>query len=255
MTKRRSAKTAKRKTALAVTTENTDLTPPSFVDEGDVRGTEHLTKDDMQMPRLTLAQKMSNQLDPQHPTYMEDLRVGELFNDVTGNIYGSEPLRFAVVRSDPPRGIEFSPMEEGGGIKDMNVPLDDPRMNFGPNGEVPLATRFYDYVVVLLDHGEEVIALSLARTGVKAAKGLNTLIKVRKGPSFAGAYTAVPSTESNSKGTYGVWKFKNDGWVSKEQYEQFAALFENLKDRSINIERDNAPRDNAGGNTGTGPDM
>ena len=121
------------------------------------------------------------------------------------------------------------------------MPLDDPRMVWGDNGEVPVATRFYDYIILLLDCNEEVIALSLARTGVKAAKSLNTLIKVRRGPSFAGAYTATPATESNNKGTYGVWKFKNDGWVSKEQYERFTELYENLKDRTINIERDPQP--------------
>tara|TARA_R110000824_G_scaffold46873_3_gene134247 strand:+ start:955 stop:1704 length:750 start_codon:yes stop_codon:yes gene_type:complete len=232
--------------------ESTALEAPSFVEVNDRRGTEHLTKDDMQMPRLALAQKMSNQLDPQHPSYLPDLRTGELFNDVTGNVYGSEPLRFAVIRSDPPRGIEFSPLEEGGGVKDMNVPLDDPRMLFGPDGEVPVATRFYDYVVVLLDHEEELIAMSLARTGVKAAKSLNTLMKVRKGPAFAGVFTATPTTETNNKGTYGVWKFQNAGWVSKEQYQRFNDLYESLKEKNLVIDRENHPRTNAGEDT---PDM
>tara|TARA_R110000824_G_scaffold1386_3_gene7034 strand:- start:1589 stop:2374 length:786 start_codon:yes stop_codon:yes gene_type:complete len=224
--------------------ETTELAAPSFVESNDSRGTEHLTKDDMQMPRLALAQKMSNQLDPQHPSFLPDLRVGELFNDVTGNVYGSEPVRFAVVRSDPPRGIEFSPLEEGGGVKDMNVPLDDPRMSFGPDGEVPVATRFYDYVIILVDHGEEMIAMSLARTGVKAAKSLNTLLKVRKGPGFAGVYTATPSTETNNKGTYGVWKFKNDGWVTQDQYSRFNDTYESLKEKHLVIDRENHPRTN-----------
>ena len=232
---------AKRNTAVAKREDvGTDIAPPSFVDATDIRGTEHLTKDDMQMPRLALSQKMSNQLDPQHSSFIDELRVGELFNDVTNEVYGSDPLRFAVIRSDPPRGIEFATTEEGGGVKDMNVPLDDPRMNFGPNGEVPQATRFYDYIIVLLDRGNEMIAMSLARTGVKAAKSLNTLMKVRKGPSFAGAYTATPSQETNSKGTFGVWKFKNDGWVTQEQYKTFSEMYENLRDANINVNREDA---------------
>lgn len=239
--KRRGAKTAKKRTAAKSTalanTSTSDLVVPDFIDPADNRGKEHLTRDDMQMPRLTLAQKMSNQLDPQHPAFLPALRVGELFNDLTGDVYGSEPIRFSVMRSDPPRGIEFAPLEEGGGIKDMNVPLNDPRMNFGPNGEAPLATRFYDYIIVLLDHGEELIAMSLARTGIKAARTLNALMGKRIGPTFAGVYTATPSTESNNKGTYGVWKFKNDGWISPDQFKRFGYLFESLKDTTVEIDR------------------
>ena len=232
-------KRKKSATASAIATVETNaMVPPSFIDPTDTRGTDHITRDDLQMPRLTLAQKMSNQLDPAHSSYLEALKVGELFNDVTGVIYGSEPLRFAVLRSDPPRGIEFNPLEDGGGVKDMNVPLDDPRMHFGADGELPVATRFYYYVLVLLDQQEELIALSLARTGVKAAKSLNTLMKVRSGPSFAGSYTATPANETGAKGTYGVWKFKNDGWVSEEQFHRFEKLFESLKEKEISMKRE-----------------
>ena len=141
--------TRRRRTAKTTAgTTTTALTVPTYLDTSSPIGTEHLTADDVQMPRLSLAQAMSDQVNATHADHIANLGVGDFFNSVSQQIY-DVPLPFTILCAYPPRGIEFSPMEQGGGVVDRDVPLTDPRMLFGEDGSPPIATRFYDYVVML----------------------------------------------------------------------------------------------------------
>ena len=67
---------------------------PTFIEAQDTRGAEHIGKDDIQMPRLGLAQAQSPQMLDGDPKFIDNLRVGELFNNVTDTNYGKGPLFF-----------------------------------------------------------------------------------------------------------------------------------------------------------------
>jgi hypothetical protein len=199
------------------------------------------------MPRIALAQGLSPQIKRGDAKYIEGLQLGDMFDDLTGTNFGVGPLDFTVVRADKPRFVEFYPRSEGGGIKDLNVPAGDPRTEFGPNGEPPAATKFYDFVVMLLPT-RELIALSFKSSGLKIARQLNALMKLRGAASFAGRYTLTSVEEKNSKGEFYNFRVKNSsvvdeaaskkGWVSKEVYEEAAAIYEAIKDRALVIDRE-----------------
>jgi hypothetical protein len=215
----------------------TGIAVPDHLDKykSDSRGTDHITKDDLKMPRLCIAQKMSPQLDEDSPKYIDGLKFGDLFNDLTNEIYGSGPVQFTILRADRPRAIEFVPMEEGGGIKDFDVPMNDPRTKWHGN-EKPLATIFYDYVLALLPTREPIV-LSLKTTGLKVAKQLNGLMKLRGLPCFTGLYEITARKEQNDKGSFGVYGVRNAGFVDEETAEWSESVFETLKDRAIDIDR------------------
>lgn len=228
----------KEELALEVPPKNTALAVPEYLQgyKGDKTGTDHITKEDMKMPRLNIAQKMSHQVDEDDAAYIADLKFGQLFNDLTGTVYEA-PLYFTVVRADAPRAIEFRPIEEGGGVIDLNVPINDPRTKW--HGEdKPTATVFYDYYIMLLDHDYEIVALSLKTTNIKVAKRLNSLMKLRFGPPFTQRYVLNVSIEENSKGKYGVFTVNNAGPVSEEALKLSAGSYENLKDRKDLIKHD-----------------
>lgn len=212
---------------------------PSFVDAADRSGTDHITNDDMAMPRLALAQKMSPQLDA-----IDGLQFGDLFNSLTEEIY-EQPLDFIVLRADPPRAIEFRPIEDGGGVVDPNVPLTDPRCRWGEDGEKPVATVFYDFIVAL-HPTRELIALSFKATGLKAAKALNALIKIRSGPVYGGLYEMTTQKKSGDK-PYAVFNIrnsprgpeKNPGWVPDEEtYNWAKSVHEAIAFKEVKIDRD-----------------
>ena len=223
---------------------------PAGDDQGTL-GNEGIGRDDILMPRLGVAQLMSPELNPTNAKAIEGLQFTDLFNSVTRQVYGKGPLHFVVLRRDDPRWIEFNPLDQGGGIKDRNVPHGDPRTQFGPNGEKPAATMFYDFIVLLLtgldlaEPLQNVIALSLKSSGIKAAKHLNFLIQQRgKKQICKGVYElrAGSDVDKKSGGTYATYKVKNAGWVTGGSALEALAvsMFESWKDREVAIDRDAA---------------
>lgn len=218
--------------------ETTELIRPDFIPVGDQAGTEHLTREDIQMPRMGLAQQMSPEIADGDPKYIDGLRFGHLFNNLTGQVYGTGPLDFTVVRADPPRWVEFIPREEGGGVRDPNVPYGDPRTQFGEAGTPPIATKFYDFVVMLLP-SRELIALSFKSTGLKVAKQLNGLMAMRNAPIYAGKYLLATTITQNTKGRFAIYIVKNAGWIQEhDTFEYAKSLFEKLRGKALHIERE-----------------
>jgi hypothetical protein len=229
--------------ALQTRETNTALARPDFIPQSQA-GTEHITKDDIQLPRLALAQGLT----PQVSEGKEGFSVGVLFNSVTEEVIGRGPIDFYIVRADKPRFIEFFPRESGGGVKDMSVPANDPRTQFGrgPNGETikPAATKFYDFLIVLADRlasdpMNSLIGLSFKSSGLKTARTLNNLVKFRNAPLFAGKYRLSTTTEKNAKGTYAIYKVENAGFVQdKATYDVLEGLFSTLADKTVTIDRE-----------------
>ncbi len=212
---------------------------PAFLKDYAGKGTEHLTKSDLMMPRLALAQGLSPQIMPTKPEYIDGLKLGQAFNKVTGQIYGNGPWEVAIVRADPPRWVEFIPRDEGGGVKDPNVPFGDPRTQWREDGRKPIATQFYDYIVIFLE-SKEPIALSFSKTGIKVAKLLNTLIKLRGPiPLFMGKYSMKAVMAPGKKGEYATFQITNAGHITDEDTLKFLATqFDAFKDKPLVIERE-----------------
>lgn len=225
----------------------TALARPDFINATDRRGADDIDRGDLQMPRLALAQALSPELDSSSPKYIEGLRNGDAFNNLTGDVYGKEPLEVVIVRVDRPRFVEFNPREAGGGIKDFNIAPDDPRTQFGPNGEKPVATKFMEYVA-LLGPEREPIALSFKGSGLKVARKLNALIKFSNAPSFAMKYVLTPTIEKNPKGSFAVFNVKPAGFVDEDTFHYAEAVYESIKDRALAVERDDDSSE-APGNT------
>jgi hypothetical protein len=228
------------------------LTRPSFIPTGSVEGTEVITKDDMQLPRLALAQAMSPQLKDTDPKFIADLRVGHLFNSLTGQNFGKGPVEFVILRADRPRYIEFVPRDEGGGIKDPNVPANDPRTQFGPAGEPPIATKFYDFIVLMLPFNESnpmdsVIGISFKGTQLKVARNLNGLIKMKNAPLYSCRYTVTSCDEKNALGEFKNFVVKQAGFIEDENlYHLVKGLYDTLKDKSVTIDMEHEAREPEG---------
>lgn len=215
------------------------LERPSFVAEGDARGTENIQREDLQLPRLALAQALSPQLKRNDPKFIEGLTCGDAFNTLTGEVYGRGAIRVVVVRADRPRFVEFNPRSEGGGIKDFSVPAGDPRCAFGPKGEKPIATKFLDFVCWLPDT-RETVAVSFKGSGLKAARQLNSLIALRALPSFATVFTLTPVDEKNALGEYAAFAVRQVGNVDEPTYRQCEQLYDAFKDRKLAADESDA---------------
>lgn len=221
-------------------------------------GTENIHEEDILIPRVAIVQKTSKEIEEGTPRFIEGAKFLDLFNSVTRKVYGRGPLHFVVLRADRPRGVQFRPLDEGGGIIDPNVPLNDERMQFGAvdpatgKATKPLATKFYDFIVLILsgldlsDPVANIAAFSFKSTGIKAAKTLNMLI-TQRGPKalYKGVYEVSTAMDSNASGAFGVYKIKNAGWLKPGSPAEVLAaeMFDAWKHREAKIDLENPESD------------
>lgn len=232
---------------------------PDWMDLDDTTGKGGVSRDEMRFPRLAIAQGLSPQMTPGKPEFMEDLKMFDLFNDVTGEIYGKGPLYFIAAQRSVSR-VQFRPRSEGGGLIDANVPPDDPRLQGTKDPETgkwipPLATVFVEFAAILLheDRQPEPIVISIKTTNKQqraAAKDLTTFINTRRGSIFSRLYTVESATASNDKGTYGVYKFRDlDRLQERALYEYAGSFAKSLVGKTIVVNRvDEDPDDSMGAN-------
>jgi hypothetical protein len=163
-----------------------------------VEGTERLNREDLQIPHLILVQA-------QHQDIPENNKhLGEWYNDLTGEfskditavvlslVKGrvAFPRKFsreskALCASDDalsPRQdyIGHEIFDEDRGIKwiiDGSACAQCPFSEFGPNGETPLCAKAFSYAMIDVEVGVPFIVRA-QRTGIQAAKQLNTLAKL-----------------------------------------------------------------------------
>jgi len=233
-----------------------------FIEKGDLSGTEDITADDLRLPRLAFAQGLSEQMQEGNSNYIAELRMAEMFNDLTSEIYGKGPMTFVPVKREV-RYIEFAPREDGGGLLDPDVPPGDPRTKWSVvDGRrvPPAATKFVEFVVLLLkgEDPPEPIVLSIKDTNKfnrRAAERLTGFIKLRQKPIYAGLYTIQSKNEKNDKGTFAVPVIGNAGnlddknvpdemWERHKRLYAYAQQFAaSLQGKTIHVNRDTTEDD------------
>lgn len=220
------------KDELAKQTNDIAIAPrPDYIPKGSRRGLEDITKKDMLVPRLALAQPLSPQVTEGDPLFVAGMKPGDLFNSITNQNYGRE-VTVQIVRKDKLRAMQFKSQDAGGGVLDPDVPLNDDRLKWGENGEKPIATLFRDYLAVIIP-SHELIALSFKSSGIAVAKKLNGLMGLKGGDIFAGLYIIGTDQKLTPKPhkiyTVAVSK-TNGGWVSAEDFALGEQMWEALKD-------------------------
>jgi hypothetical protein len=179
------------------------------------RGFEDTVQTDLTIPRLVLAQALNPQVTEGDPRYIVGLKPGDMFNSVTNQNYGREVV-VQVLRKMPLRAMEFRGIDDGGGVIDPNVPMDDPRLKWGNTGDKkkdkPAATLFRDFLAVILPQ-REMIALSFKSSGIKAAKDLWGLATMAGRDCFAVRVKITTGVKLDPK-PHQIFKVELNGWVS-----------------------------------------
>lgn len=200
---------------------------PRALDPTDRSGKEDIRPDEIQLPRLTVAQGLHPQVVPGDSKYIQGLQIGKMFNDVTEEVYGTGPLTVVPIYRQVVR-IEFDKNDRKV-VVDREVPAGDPRLKWskgtGPNGEdeKPRATEFVEFVSLLLQRGKEperlVVSIKTTNKEMRsAAKLWTTYIDNRSGPIYSGLYklTSHIIRGKNKQGQetmYGVFVVKNAGYI------------------------------------------
>jgi hypothetical protein len=223
---------------------NSALARPSFIKDGDTRGTENIGSADIRPPALRIAQSTSPEVKRTEAVYIKDLREGEFFNSITREVFGEGPLHLVIVNQLGHRHIEFEPGNSGQ-VVDFNVPDGDPRTEFttsvvdGKQVRVkPRATKFYDYLVFAIpgDGRRILMTVSLKSTQLKKAVQLNTILKGSKLPSFAHLFSVTAAPEKRGGNSFYGWRFDPAGWVTEDVYKDASDQYDRMKGKNVVVE-------------------
>lgn len=228
-----------------------DLIPEHLRQEkGNQQGMEDVKSDDLLLPRLGLCQALSPQRRKSDPAYIAGLEEGQLFNTVTGEIYGTE-MEIIMLYFFKNR-IKYFPIDEGGGIDCISIngtdggrisPVGCASCKFSQWGngftddehgnDAPECTLYHNYMSV--NEGVP-LALSYKSTGIKLSKRLLATVRITNLPMYAKKYkiSVVEMTAGNNK-----WfekKIVPLGYVDELTLAEMKHTFEALKAMNIHID-------------------
>lgn len=222
-------------------------------------GLENIQQDEMVMPRLAIAQSTSPQLNKTKPEFIRGLETGNMFNSLTGEIYGDGPLKitpllkFSSRALFPPRGEGDLPIcstktlsEEGRLIDGPITPqgcdicphsqfLTTPRSD----GTVsPDCTLYFNYIVLIHkpDGSLEPIAFSAKSKMLKPAKKWNAIMRMRNLPAFIQCFNFSTVPETAPRGSFFNVRIDRDLDISADKIETAEKLFTQFSNVDLKID-------------------
>jgi len=212
-TKNTPAKVDKASTALATPTSN------DFFSEFAGAGLENVTSSDLLIPRLSIIQALSPQLQRKKAEYIEGCEIGDIVDVGTGDLFKDGILFLPVYYRK--EWLEWAPRSSGGGlvqihsdpaIMDKTV-RDERKQPVLPNGNLISETAQFFGLNLTADRRK--CFLPMSSTQLKKARKWITLAtseKLRRSdgseyvaPLFYRAYNLSTAEESNNQGSWAAW--------------------------------------------------
>lgn len=205
-------------------------------DVGNRDGKEGVGQKDLLIPRLKLAQNLSNEMKKSNENFNPDLEEGMFFNSVTGEIYGNKvqviPLHFfnEYIEFDENRKVvKFYERGQMPTAEDLEV----------VNGKKPKCTTFKSRMSLLLreDGSVDPIVVSFKYVGRKTPTNKwNFLIAEKSLPAYAYVYNLESLTTSNDKGEWAIGKFTRGDYTPAGLYESAKAYFASLQEVGVRVD-------------------
>ena len=215
---------------------------PDYIKQNGARGSEEVKSSDMILPRLEIVQSQSP---IKELPGNEEVRDGELFNSVTGEVYGELAyfvpvyfkLEWLIWQDKDHEGGGFRgsfPTEDAARAKFRQLTEDDPSLT-GQTKEGKEKLLIVDtpvhYGLKITPEGQiEQIVVPMPKTKAKISRKWNAMIQIAGGDRFGRVYKISTFTDENKQGK----KFKNfviqpAGFAPKAVYEQAELIYETFR--------------------------
>lgn len=203
---------------------------PDYIKQGKGRGSENVTMKDVVIPRLEIVQMLSPCLKPDKAEYIEGAKVGDLFNSVTREVYGTRVTATPVYFFK--QYLVWKDRKKGGGFGGAYNSLAEAneRIKQEPEAERALwAAQETDQQLIMIDKVDGTIdecVISMSRTKLKVSRQFNALVRIKGGDRFSRRYMVFTANESNANGDeYLNYAFTPAGFPPQVVYEKAEALY------------------------------
>jgi hypothetical protein len=187
-------------------------------------GSEGMTKDDVMIPRLSILQQMSDQVNKRHGSYIDGAEPGMIMDNVANVSFDGEKGITVVPISYRRAHIEWKP-DRGGLVNDHGSSSDclescqrgDKGEYFTSEGNEIVPTGEYFVFVIDGDGNHTPALLSMSKSQMKKAKQWNAMIsrlmidingKKENPAMFWTSYQLTTVPESNDQGSWFGWSVK-----------------------------------------------
>jgi hypothetical protein len=219
---------------------------PDWVQKG-AAGSENVTTADMILPRIDIIQAISPQLKSRDPAYIPGAEQGDIYNTVTGEIYGKEVTFIPVMFRK--EWVIWKLRKFGGGLVDVfDNPADAkrafelmPNRQQMDNGQMVEAFEIVEshqhFALLMTPTGIQQAVFSLTKSKIKVSRALNTLVQLADVDRFAKAYKFNSVEDKNEKGEFWTFKAHPVGYVTKDMYDAGKMLYEAIKAGLADVDR------------------
>ena len=214
---------------------------PDFLGNGN-RGSEGVSVDDLTIPRIDIIQDLSPQRKKDKPEYIDGAEEGMIFNTVSGRLYGSAITIVPVLFRK--EWVIWKDRKQGGGFRgafrsEADAKVELTALEDGAHCEIQDTAQ--NFVLILTDDDVEEAVISMSRSKMKAARKLNTLIRMGGGDRFSGVYEMAVVSDQNAQGQdYYNWGVKRLGYVSEEAYRRAEGMYEAVQSGERDVNRGSA---------------
>jgi hypothetical protein len=225
------------------------------IPEGEGTGLEGIDASDQIVPRLQIAAGTSKQVIEGSDVYIEGLRQGEIFNTVTGEIYGKEvfvvPLWYSrnriLFNKEWKQECKSNNAIDGGVLSPEGCDkCEYSQWGTGKDGKGFACTEFRNFAVAILQGGAVSLAsISFKSSGTPVAKKWISLIETRKVKTTTGKVTQLPmymglykysrATQQGKETIYYVPTIDNAGMVDEADVAALRKFHERFKSAGLSI--------------------
>lgn len=223
---------------------------PAWLKKGNA-GSEDVTIKDMVLPRVDVIQALSPQIKKSDPAFIPGANQGDIFNTVTGHLYGSEvtfvPVLFRrefIVWKLRSAGSGFA------GAFPSELEAETARRALPDPDNYEVSESHQHFAMVIDGDKADSVVFSMAKSRLKTSRQLNTLVQMAEVDRFAKAYKATAIEVSGPKGDYWSMKVGPVGFVSEELYNKGKELYEMIKSGAADVDR-STPESEVGHTSGS----
>jgi hypothetical protein len=218
------------------------LTIPDFMksDKEALATNADFDRTQIQLPQLKICQSLTPERKPTKPEFIEGLVEGQLFNKATTRIYPKGPVKFVMLKfwtnitrsnADKTAMVCRAPGGNCACSEDLKAGKTAKGTTWGPNGEKPPCTLWFNYLFYLIDT-EEVVWFSAKTTALKKMKNFHQALRNIAGiPDFAKVFTLTSVLKTEGQNEWFVPEIPKMpiGIITNQ------ALYEDLKSKVIDF--------------------
>lgn len=242
---------AKPRTQVAPKNDNDNLMviesdqTPDYIKQDSQRGSEHVAREDIVIPRLELVQGLSPAVKEGDPGFVEGARPGMLMNSVTRQLYGKEVMVVPVMFIKQwlvwkkRKYIDENGREQktdGGffGAYDSALEAEDRMKEEAPNnpkGSIEIVdTPQHLCLLINFNSGAiDEVMMSMPRTKAKISRQWNSMVRLAGGDRFGRVYRVTSALETKNGNDYYNFVIAQSGFPAKTLYERAEKLYTQIQ--------------------------